>query len=103
MKGLPPPDAFTSEELASIYRLLLSRRQSGEAVSISSLSSSLTAEEMSLLVSILQKPEQLSGSQQTMQDYIHRMEEAQAASSGSEGRDLRAIASDLRERKGYNQ
>ena len=58
---------------------------------------------MSLLVSILQKPEQLSGSQQTMQDYIHRMEEAQAASSGSEGRDLRAIASDLRERKGYNQ
>lgn len=103
MKELPSPDEFTSEELASIYRVLLGKRRNGENVSINSLSSSLAAEEMSLFVSILQKPEQLSSSQCTMLDYIHRLEEERAASSRREDRDLRAIASDLRERKGYNQ
>ena len=103
VEGLPSADDFTSEDLASIYRVLLDRRRNGDTVSISGLSPFLKEEEMSLLVSILQKPEQLSGSRKTMNDYIHRMEEEKKASASRTGSDLRTIASEYKERKGYNQ
>ena len=54
---------------------------------------------MSLLVRVLQKPELLARGEQTLQDYIEKIRKRKelAASSG----DLRALASRLRERKGF--
>ena len=54
---------------------------------------------MSLLVSLLQKPELLSRSGQSLRDYIGRIKERRDE-AGQAG-DLRALASRYREKKGY--
>ena len=63
------------------------------------LSEALSGEEMSLLVSLLQKPELLNRSGQSLRDYIGRIKERRDE-AGQAG-DLRALASRYREKKGY--
>ena len=97
--GLPDAKAFSSEALRDIYSILLDRIRKGEAVSVASLAGSLTPEEMSLLVRLLQKPEQLSNGRKALQDYVAKIREQNEADPSS---DLNALRDRLRERKGYH-
>ncbi len=98
---LPQPEAFTSEALAKIYQILRERISAGETLSINGLTSLLNAEEMNLLVRIIQKPEQLSGSSRALEDYLRRIEEERERRSGQDKDDLRALSEKLRREKGY--
>ncbi len=73
--ALPAEEAFSSEALRHIYSALRGRLDRGEAVSTAGLGEALSGPEMSLLVGILQKPEQLSRSRETLQDYIKIIQE----------------------------
>ncbi|MCR5665065.1 MAG: DNA primase [Oscillospiraceae bacterium] len=96
---LPPPEDFSAPALARIYGVLLDRARQGGELGSAALSGVLSGEEMSLLVQLLQKPVQLSRSETALNDYINRIRERKAFSSGTE--DLRALANKLREKKGY--
>ena len=96
---LPESSEFSSPALANIYSLIREKIASGGSISTATLSATLSAEEMSLLVRIIQKPEVLSGSRRAMLDYIQRMRERRELSEKSS--DLRALADKLRETKGY--
>ena len=97
--GLPPPEEFSSPELGHIYAAMLEKLRRGETVSTATLSEALSGEEMSLLVSLLQKPELLSRSGQSLRDYIGKIQERRDE-AGQAG-DLRALANRYREKKGY--
>ena len=97
--GLPPPENFSSLELGHIYAAILEKLRRGEAVSTATLSEALSGEEMSLLVSLLQKPELLSRSGQSLLDYIGKIQERR--DEAGQAVDLRALASRYREKKGY--
>ena len=97
--GLPPPEEFSSPELGHIYAAMLEKLRRGETANTATLSEALSGEEMSLLVSLLQKPELLNRSGQSLRDYIDRIKERRDE-AGQAG-DLRALASRYREKKGY--
>ncbi len=97
--SLPPPELFSQENLGHIYRCILEKLRRGDSVSTATLGQDLSGEEMSLLVSLLQKPELLSRSRQSMLDYISKIKERREESSQSS--DLRALANKYREKKGY--
>ena len=97
---LPPAEDFSSPALGKIYSVLLSRLESGGHISAAALSGELSGDEMSLLVRLLQKPEQLSQGERTMRDYISKIKERKELRSAA-GTDLRALAAKLREKKGY--
>lgn len=97
--GLPPPEEFSSPELGHIYAAMLEKLRRGETANTATLSEALSGEEMSLLVSLLQKPELLNRSGQSLRDYIGRIKERRDE-AGQAG-DLRALANRYREKKGY--
>ena len=88
--ALPGKEEFSSPELAQIYSSLLEKIRRGGALSIETLSDALSSDEMSLLVKILQRPERLSSSRKSAEDYI-----------AIDSSDLRAYAEHLRQTKGY--
>ena len=98
-EGLPNPEEFSSPALGRIYSALREKIDAGQDTGTAALSAVLSQDEMSLLVRVLQKPELLARGEQTLQDYIEKIRKRKelAASSG----DLRALASRLRERKGF--
>lgn len=99
-RELPDPEEFSSKELGDIYRVITDKIRLGDLLSTATLSEKLTQQEMSLLVKLLQKPEVLSQSSQTMRDYIKRIRDRREESG--EITDLRALANKLRENgKGY--
>ena len=63
------------------------------------LSESLTNDEMGLLVSVLQKPEDLKNGERSIRDYIEKIKQRNELKSDST--DLRALANKLRETKKY--
>lgn len=97
--GLPPPEVFSSPELGRIYAAILEKLRRGETVSTATLGEALSGEEMSLLVSLLQKPELLSRSGQSLRDYIGKIKERR--DEAGQTADLRALANKYREKKGY--
>ena len=97
--GLPPPEEFSSPELGHIYAAMLEKLRRGETANTATLSEALSGEEMSLLVSLLQKPELLNRSGQSLRDYIGRIKERRDEAGQAD--DLRALASRYREKKGY--
>ena len=97
--GLPPSEAFSSPELGHIYAAILEKLRRGETASTATLSEALSSEEMSLLVSLLQKPELLSRSAQSLRDYIGKIQERRDEAGQAD--DLRALANRYREKKGY--
>ena len=101
--GLPDPEDFSSDALAGIYRLLRQKLSAGETPEINSMTAELSPEEMNLLVSILQKPELISGSKSALQDYTRRIHDQKELRSGGGADDLNALRDRLRERKGYHQ
>ena len=100
--GLPKAAMFSSEALGRIYTILRQKIEEGSTVSVSSLSGSLSQEEMNLLVNILQKPEVLSNGRRALQDYIDRIREQHELEAGGRETDLNALRDRLRERKGYH-
>ena len=93
------PEEFSQESLGHIYRAILDRLRRGESANTSTLGEALSGEEMSLLVSLLQKPEVLSRSRQSLRDYVYKIKERREESD--QASDLRALANKYRERKGY--
>jgi len=98
-EALPAREEFSSGELGHIYAVIRDKHAHGETVSTASLAEALSAQEMSLLVNLLQKPEQLAQGEKALGDYIEKMRELKKMPAGST--DLRALADSLRERKGY--
>ena len=97
--GLPDTEDFSQESLGRIYSAIRDRLRRGESVNTATLGEELSGEDMSLLVSLLQKPELLSRSRQSLHDYINKVKERREESSQSS--DLRALANKYREKKGY--
>ena len=97
--GLPDTEDFSQESLGRIYSAIRDRLRRGESVNTATLGEELSGEDMSLLVSLLQKPELLSRSRQSLHDYINKIKERREESSQSS--DLRALANKYREKKGY--
>ena len=96
---LPAAEDFSSPALGRIYAAIREKIDRGDAVNTAALSETLSLSEMSLLVSLLQKPELLSHGERTLRDYIEKIRERRELAQGDT--DLRALASKLRERKGY--
>ena len=91
---------FTSDVLGHLYSLLLERIRTNRAVNTTVLSEVLSSSEMNLLVSILNKPENLTNAKNTLQDYIKTIKEQQELSQNSP--DLRSLADQLKNSgKGY--
>ena len=97
--ALPAPEEFSSPALGHIYSVLREKIKRGETPSTATLGGALTGQEMSLLVSLLQKPELLSRGDRALADYIKRIRERRE--QGRQVSDLRALADKLRETKGY--
>ncbi len=72
---LPLVSDFSAPALGKIYEIITNRIRNGETVSADLLSGELTGDEMSLLISLLQKPENLSRSSQSAADYIAKIRE----------------------------
>ena len=93
-------DDFTSETLGHIYSILLERIRANRPVNTTVLSEALTGPEMNLLVSILNKPENLSNAKNTFKDYSISMKDQQELSQITP--DLRSLADQLKNSgKGY--
>lgn len=97
--ALPDREEFSSPALGHIYSVLRDKIDRGETPSTATLGGALAGQEMSLLVSLLQKPELLSRGEQTLADYIKRIRDRKE--QGRQVTDLRAFADKLRETKGY--
>lgn len=98
-KELPSAEDFSSPALGHIYAVIVERLRSGGNMSTAVLSESLSNEEMGLLVSVLQKPEDLKNGQRSINDYIERIKQQNELKSDET--DLRALANKLRETKKY--
>ena len=61
---------FSSPLLGRVFSLLWQARREGRAVSLSSLTGTLSPEEMSHLTAVCQQPESLSNGRQALRDYI---------------------------------
>ena len=92
---LPNKEEFSSPVLGRIYWALRSKIAEGAAINTACLGQELSQNEMSLLVSILQKPEILANSRRTLRDYIQKMREQ----SGAESSDLRAVLASRQEKE----
>ena len=96
---LPDPEDFSAPALGKIYRIIRGRVERGESVDANLLGQDLSADELSLLVRIQQKPEILSRGEQALRDYIKKIEERKDARQ--QGTDLLALQQKLKETKGY--
>lgn len=99
---LPEAESFSSKELADIYTAVLEKLRRGDSASAATLAPALSAEEMSLLVALLQKPENLSRSEQSLRDYITVINESKARKVQQDGKpDLLALQKQYIEKKRY--
>ena len=91
---------FTSDALGHLYSILLERIHSNRAINTTVLSEVLSPSEMNLLISIINKPENLSNAKNTLQDYIQTIKKQQELSRNAP--DLRSLADQLKNSgKGY--
>ena len=97
--ALPPPEDFSAPVLAHIYTVLRDKARRGDSISTATMSGELSGPEMSLLVQLLQKPEQLSRGETALNDYIARIRERKELGGGQA--DLVAMARKYQEKKGY--
>ena len=87
---LPESGSFSSPVLAHIYNELRAMLSAGQKVSTTTLSAVLSPEEISLVVQIIQKPENLSNASRSMRDYAERIRQESARRGGE--LDFAAIA-----------
>ena len=99
-KKLIQPEEFTSDALRHLYTVLLERIEEHRAVNTTVLGEELSGSEMSLLISLLNKPEILANASSTLRDYSETIKNQQEASAPVQ--DLRTLADRLKnEGKGY--
>ena len=98
-RDLPAPEDFSSELLRRLYCELLGAVQRGTVISPATLSEVFTPDEVSHLIRIIQKPEELSNGERALSDYIQILQAEKM--HATEELDLRAAADLLRARKGY--
>ena len=84
---LPAQEEFSSQVLGRIYSAIRNKIAERATINTACLGQELSQNEMSLLVSILQKPEILANSRRTLRDYIEKMREQ----SGNNNSDLLAV------------
>ena len=93
---------FSSPFLGKVYRLLLEGRAGGNGMSLNALSGECTAEEMSHLTTLLQKPESLAYADKSLPDYIRVIKESAGRRRGETPVDPLLAARDrFKEKKGY--
>ena len=91
---------FTSEALGHIFTVLQRRITQKRAITVTLLADELSAREINLLVSILEKPEIMANAGQSLSDYIKAIRRQQEIHE--EKPDLRALADRLKNNgKGY--
>ena len=96
------PEEFTSPELRHLYEVISFFIRDGRAMNTTVLSEDLPGDEVSLLVSLLSKPEDLSRAADTMKDYISMVKAC--AGRAAPVTDLRALAMQKQnDGKGYKQ
>jgi len=100
-KNQPDASDFSSPELRAIYEKMKGLMDSGKQISIASLSGELEPEKIALLSKILQKPENLTNSEEAWNDYANKIKEQKELSDSST--DLLALAKKLKEKKGYGE
>ena len=94
------PEEFSSDVLARIYSALLDMAASGAELSLPLLSGLLSSDEMSCLTQIVSEPELVQGSRaKALADYIDIIKSEH--SKASPVKDLRAMAEQYRQKKGY--
>ena len=93
---------FSAPLLGKVFDLLRDRHADGRAVNLGGLASTLTAEEMSHLARITDKPETLGHAQRALKDYIAiiRMERLKQQ-GGTDEELLRAAQAKYRQAKSY--
>ena len=97
-----PAEDFSSPFLGKVYRLLLAGRAGGNGMSLNALSGECTAEEMSHLTTLLQKPESLAYADKSLPDYIRVIKESAGRRRGETPVDPLLAARDrFKEKKGY--
>jgi DNA primase len=99
--GLPDKGDFSSPALANIYSALRAGLERGEHVTVDTLAAALEKDEISLLVAILQKPEVLKRSEQSLADYIDKIKDRKQFRSGKA--DLNDLQKQLQKTKGYGR
>ena len=99
--GLPDKEDFSSPALGDIYDALRSALEKGENATADTLAARLTQDELSLLVSLLQKPEVLKRSRQSLGDYIGKIKERKNIRAGTP--DLKELQKQLQKTKGYGR
>ena len=97
--ALPLVSDFSSPALARIYEILCRRIREGSSADADALAGELSGDEMSLLVSILQKPEALSRSRQSLADYIAKIRERK--DNREEQTNLLALQKKMLKTKGF--
>ncbi len=96
---VPEPEEFSSPVLGHIYSVIRAKIKQGSNISTAVLSDELSSSEMSLLVNILHKPEELSQAGRCLRDYINKIREQKELQR--KDFDLNEMAQKLRERKGF--
>ena len=91
---LPGAEEFSSPVLADLFTRLCGILRSGQGVSTATLTAELPAEEMNLLIGIIQKPERLSNAKATLGDYTQRIKSEHTRQNA--GLDYAAIAAQKR-------
>lgn len=92
------PEEFSVPELGNMYRVLSQQTRAGP-VTMASLSGALSADEISLLTILLQKPETAANGRKALSDYIDIMQTERQSREQSD--DLLSLAENLRKKKGY--
>ena len=93
---------FSAPLLGKVYDLIRARHDQGRPVQLASLAGELTAEEMSHLARVTDRPEDLSQGAKTMADYVSviRMEHLKTQGNADEAL-LRLAQEKYRETKAY--
>lgn len=91
------PEEFSVPELGNMYRVISEQTHAG-SISIAALSGSLSADEISLLTILLQKPESAANGHKALSDYIDIIKTEYQRREQSD--DLLSLAESLRNKKG---
>lgn len=91
------PEEFSVPELGNMYRVISEQTHAG-SISIAALSGSLSADEISLLTILLQKPESAVNGHKALSDYIDIIKTEYQRREQSD--DLLSLAESLRNKKG---
>lgn len=93
---------FSSPLLGRVYGLLKERHENGRSTQLAALTGELSAEEMSHLVNVIDRPEGRANSHKALADYIETIHASALSTSKATGDDdLKKLQQKLLEKKAY--